>query len=49
LASQEAEVALSSLFARYPDLALAVAPDDLERKPIALNLELARLPIVLGR
>jgi cytochrome P450 len=49
LASQEAEVALSSLFARYPDLALAVAPDDLERKPIALNRELARLPIVLGR
>jgi cytochrome P450 len=48
LANQETEVALSSLFARYPDLALAVDPDDLEWKPVVPNRELARLPIALG-
>jgi cytochrome P450 len=48
LANQEVEVALSSLFVRYPDLALAVDPGDLEWKPVVLNHELVRLPIALG-
>jgi cytochrome P450 len=48
LANQEVEVALSKLFARYPDLALGVDPEDLEWKRAVMNRELARLPIVLG-
>jgi cytochrome P450 len=48
LANHEVEVGLSSLFGRYPDLALAIAPDDLEWKPVVLNRELIRLPIALG-
>jgi hypothetical protein len=48
LAIQEVEVALSSLFARYPGLALGVDPENLEWKPVVMNRELLRLPIALG-
>lgn len=48
LANQEIEVALSALFGRYPDLALAVAPEELEWRPIPLTRQLVRVPVVLG-
>ncbi|WP_131743098.1 cytochrome P450 family protein [Actinomadura roseirufa] len=48
LASQEAEVALGALLDRHPGLALAVPPDEVEWKPLALTRQLARLPVTLG-
>ncbi|MFC6881635.1 MULTISPECIES: cytochrome P450 family protein [Actinomadura] len=48
LANQEAEVAFSALFTRFPELALAVPPDRLERDQIPITHQLARLPVTLG-
>ncbi|MEU5210314.1 cytochrome P450 [Streptomyces sp. NPDC020742] len=48
LARQEGEVALGALFDRYPDLALAVAPEELERTPVPGTWRLTSLPVRLG-
>lgn len=47
LARQEGEVALGALLRRFPDLALAVAPADLQRQPIPASWRLERLPVKL--
>ncbi|HET8659337.1 MAG TPA: cytochrome P450 [Micromonosporaceae bacterium] len=47
LANQEAEVALAAILARYPDLALAVAPDRVEWHRFPGVRQLARLPVTL--
>jgi cytochrome P450 len=47
LARQEAEVALRSLFTRFPDLALAVDPDRLSWQPIPGARRLDALPVLL--
>ncbi|GAB2468942.1 cytochrome P450 family protein [Streptosporangium sandarakinum] len=47
LARQEAEVALGALLRRFPDLALAVDPADLEHQPLPGAWRLARLPVRL--
>ncbi|MBG0816688.1 cytochrome P450 [Planomonospora sp. ID82291] len=47
LARQEGEVALAALLRRFPDLALAVAPEDLPRRPLPGMWRLARLPVRL--
>jgi cytochrome P450 len=49
LANQEAEVAFSTLFARFPELALAVPHHQLERTDGPVFFRLARLPVTLGR
>ncbi|MFI1831103.1 cytochrome P450 [Streptomyces sp. NPDC020412] len=49
LANQEAEIALTTLFARHPDLALAIPPEQLPWNPHPLTRQLARLPLVLGK
>jgi cytochrome P450 len=49
LANQETEVALTALFARYPDLALAAPPGGLEWRTIPGTRQLVRLPVRLGR
>jgi hypothetical protein len=48
LANQEAEVAFSALFARFPELALAVPHERLEHTDAPMFLRLARLPVTLG-
>ena len=48
LANQEIEIALAATFERYPDLALAVAPDKVEWKRLPVTRQLARLPVMLG-
>jgi cytochrome P450 len=48
LANQEAEVAFTTIFDRYPNLTLAVSPEHLEWKPLPLTRQLARLPVTLG-
>ncbi|MET9862312.1 cytochrome P450 [Streptomyces smyrnaeus] len=48
LANQEAEVALTGLLGRYPDLALGVPEDRLEWKAQPLTRVLVRLPLSLG-
>jgi cytochrome P450 len=48
LASMEGEVALAALLHRHPDLALAVPPEKVEWKPLALTRQLSRLPVRLG-
>ncbi|MFD5397462.1 cytochrome P450 [Streptomyces sp. NPDC127097] len=48
LAKQEAEVALSRLFAHYPELSLGVAAEQLERTQVPGNWRLDRLPLRLG-
>ena len=48
LANQEAEVALTAVFDRFPDLALAVQSDDLEWQPLPFSRQLIRLPVTLG-
>ncbi|MYT27256.1 MULTISPECIES: cytochrome P450 [unclassified Streptomyces] len=48
LARQEGEVAFGKLLARYPDVALAVEPEALQRVPLPGNWRLAALPIRLG-
>jgi cytochrome P450 len=47
LARVETEVALTALLRRYPHLALAVAPDDLQRAPDGGTWRLAALPVTL--
>ena len=47
LARQDAEVAFTALLRRFPDLELAVHPDDLEREPIPFQWRLVTLPVRL--
>jgi cytochrome P450 len=47
LARQEAEVAFTALLHRFPGLALAVDPDELEREPLRGHWRLAALPVRL--
>lgn len=47
LARQEGEVAFGRLFARYPDLSLAVEPEQLERAPLPGSWRLTSLPVRL--
>jgi cytochrome P450 len=47
LANQEAEVAFSALFTRFPELALAVPYHELERTDGPVFYRLARLPVTL--
>ncbi|GGZ73042.1 cytochrome P450 [Streptomyces subrutilus] len=47
LSRLEALVALPALYARFPDLALAVAPDELRNKPILTQNDLFDLPVRL--
>lgn len=47
LARQEGEVALRALFTRFPDLRLAVAPQDLEWQAVPGSRRLASLPVHL--
>ncbi|MFF3985236.1 cytochrome P450 [Streptomyces sp. NPDC001797] len=44
----EAEIALPALFARFPRLALCIAPDDLEPQHSFIGNDLAELPVILG-
>ncbi|MFJ2033848.1 cytochrome P450 [Streptosporangium sp. NPDC087985] len=48
LARQEGEVAFEALLRRFPDLALAVKPEELERQLMPASWRLARLPLRLG-
>lgn len=48
LARMEAETALSRLFGRFPDLALAADPDDLEPVPSVVSNAASTLPVTLG-
>ncbi|MFF9478644.1 cytochrome P450 [Streptomyces sp. NPDC014733] len=48
LARQEGEVAFGRLLAHYPDLALAVPPEELVRLPRPGNWRLTALPLRLG-
>ncbi|MFK4186241.1 cytochrome P450 [Streptomyces sparsogenes] len=48
LANQEAEVALSALFGRYPGMRLAVPEEALTWNPVPSTRQLARLPVRLG-
>ncbi|MGH3387572.1 MAG: cytochrome P450 family protein [Actinomadura sp.] len=47
LSSMEAEVAFSALLSRFPDIALAVEPQDLEREPLPGHWRLVELPVRL--
>ena len=47
LARMEAEVALGALLARFPDLALAVPPQELRWRPVSLIHGLESLPVRL--
>jgi cytochrome P450 len=47
LARQESEVAFEALLRRFPDLALAIDPKDLERQMLPGSWRLARLPLRL--
>ncbi|GAA4585930.1 cytochrome P450 [Planotetraspora phitsanulokensis] len=49
LARQEGEVAIAALSRRFPDLALAVDPKDLQRQLLPGSWRLARLPVRLSR
>ncbi|MFJ4921019.1 cytochrome P450 [Streptomyces sp. NPDC088725] len=48
LSRLEAEVALPALFARFPDLALAVPDAELRNKPVVTQNDLYDLPVRLG-
>ncbi|AWZ08672.1 MULTISPECIES: cytochrome P450 [unclassified Streptomyces] len=48
LSRLEALVALPALYARFPDLALAVSPQDLRNKPILTQNDLFDLPVRLS-
>ncbi|MFE6689109.1 cytochrome P450 [Streptomyces sp. NPDC057743] len=48
LARQEGEVAFGKLLTHYPDVSLAVAPEELRRIPLPGNWRLSELPIRLG-
>ncbi|HET8681314.1 MAG TPA: cytochrome P450 [Micromonosporaceae bacterium] len=47
LANQEAEVALTAVLARYPDLALAIPPDRIDWHRLPGVRQLVRLPVTL--
>ncbi|MGW1835939.1 cytochrome P450 family protein [Streptomyces sp. NPDC002067] len=47
LARQEGEVAFAKLLAHYPDVALAVAPEELRRIPLPSSWRLTALPLRL--
>jgi hypothetical protein len=47
LARQEGEIALRALFARYPDLTLAVEPDQIAWQPVPGSRRLTELPVRL--
>ena len=47
LARAQTEVALTALLRRYPDLALAVSPEDVGRRPDPGTWRLASLPVTL--
>ncbi|HWG12884.1 MAG TPA: cytochrome P450 [Streptosporangiaceae bacterium] len=48
LARMEAEVALGALLARFPDVALAVPPEELRWRPVSLMNGLESLPVRLA-
>jgi cytochrome P450 len=48
LARMEAEVALGALFARFPEISLAVAPQELRWRPVSLMNGLESLPVRLA-
>jgi cytochrome P450 len=48
LARMEAEVALGTLFARFPELSLAVPPQELRWRPVSLMNGLESLPVRLA-
>ncbi|MFD3699122.1 cytochrome P450 [Streptomyces sp. NPDC058646] len=48
LSRLEALVALPALYARFPDLALAVAPEELRNKPVLTQNDLFDLPVHLS-
>jgi cytochrome P450 len=45
LARSEAEIALHTLFHRFPDLKLGVTPEDLSWREVPLFRSLERLPV----
>ncbi len=49
LARLEAAVALPALYARFPDLALAVPAAELRNKPVVTQNDLAEVPVRLGK
>jgi cytochrome P450 len=44
----EEEIALARLFTRFPNLALAVSPDELEPLPSIVSNGARALPVTLG-
>ncbi|WP_200258703.1 cytochrome P450 [Streptomyces sp. HSG2] len=48
LSRLEAGVALPALYARFPELDLAVSPDELRNKPVVTQNDLYELPVRLG-
>lgn len=48
LARMEARITIAALITHFPDLALAIAPQELRLEPIPLLNRYAELPIVLG-
>lgn len=48
LSRLEAGVALPALFARFPELALAVPPSELRNKPVVTQNDLFDLPVRLN-
>ncbi|MEU5103615.1 cytochrome P450 [Streptomyces sp. NPDC021354] len=48
LANQEAELALETLFGRFPELTLAVPEKELTWRPVPGTRQLGRLPVKLG-
>ncbi|MGX1755867.1 cytochrome P450 family protein [Streptomyces lydicus] len=48
LAKQEGEVAFGKLLAHYPEMALGITPERLERTPLPGNWRLKALPVRLG-
>ncbi|MFD8383293.1 cytochrome P450 [Streptomyces sp. NPDC059679] len=48
LADHEAEIALGTLFGRFPQLELAVAEEELAWRPVPGTRQLVRLPVRLG-
>jgi cytochrome P450 len=49
LANQEAELALHTLFSRFPDMSLAVPEHDLVWRPVPGTRQLDQLPVILGK
>lgn len=49
LSRLEAAIALPALFARFPELATAVPPEEITNLPVLTQNDLAALPVLLGR